>query len=50
MNEKRKSTQTQIMMKCKNCGYRVFQSEVDENEGNCPNCDEKFQPLEESSK
>ena len=50
MNDKKKSSDTQIMMRCKNCGYRVVQLEVDENEGNCPSCNKKFQPLDESSK
>jgi transcription initiation factor IIE alpha subunit len=36
-------------MRCKNCNYRVIQSEVEKNEGNCPNCNEKFHPLDESS-
>ncbi len=49
MNDKKVTKDTQIMMQCKNCGYRVIQSEIDENEGNCPNCNEEFQPLDESS-
>ena len=49
MNDMKKSGDTQIMMRCGNCGYRAIQSEVDENEGKCPSCDEKFQPQEDSS-
>ena len=49
MNDKQKSSETQIMMKCDKCGYLVVQSEVDENDGNCPSCEEEFHPLEESS-
>jgi rubredoxin len=47
MDEKRKSVETQIMMKCKSCGYRATQSEIDENDGICPGCDEEFQPLDD---
>jgi len=50
MDEKRKLAETQIMMKCKNCGYRVIQSEIDENDGICPSCDEEFQPLDKKHK
>lgn len=49
MNDKEKSGDTQLMMKCENCGYRAIQSEVDENEGKCPSCKEKFHPIDESS-
>ena len=49
MSDEKVSTGTQLMMQCKNCGYRAVQSEIDENEGICPGCNEKFQPQDESS-
>jgi len=49
MNDEKKSSGTQIMMQCSNCGYRALQSEIDENEGNCPVCSEEFKPQDESS-
>jgi rubredoxin len=49
MDEKRKPVETQIMMRCKNCGYRAVQSEIDENGGICPGCGEEFQPLDDGS-
>ncbi len=47
MSDKKKAEPTQIMMICKNCGYRAMQSEIDENEGNCPNCNKRFEPLDD---
>jgi len=44
MDDEDKFRATEELMKCKNCGERVIQSEIDENKGNCPNCNEKFQP------
>jgi predicted Zn-ribbon and HTH transcriptional regulator len=43
MNEKQKSTETQILMRCENCGYRAVQSEINENKGYCPGCKQIFQ-------
>lgn len=37
------------VMICDNCGHPVIQPEVDENGGNCINCEEKFQPFIDSS-
>jgi len=44
MNDDQQFQATEVVMQCKNCGHPTVQSEVDENEGNCPNCNEKFQP------
>jgi rubrerythrin len=49
MNNEEQLSVTAKVMRCKNCNYRVIQSEVEKNEGNCPNCNEKFHPLDESS-
>ena len=49
MNDEKISTGTQIMMICKNCGYRAIKLEIDENEGICPRCNEEFLPLDDSS-
>ena len=49
MNDEKQLRDTGEVMTCINCGHPVFQSEVDEKEGNCPGCNEKFQPLGESS-
>ncbi|MFC1869124.1 hypothetical protein ACFL0H_13480 [Thermodesulfobacteriota bacterium] len=40
---------TEVVMKCENCGKPTVQSEVDENEGNCPNCNKIFQLPDGSS-
>jgi rubrerythrin len=45
-NYSEKFNKTEEVMICKNCGHPVIQSEVDGNEGNCPNCDKKFQPFD----
>ncbi len=45
MNNEDQLKATTLVMKCKNCGYSTVQSEVDQNEGNCPNCNKNFQPL-----
>ena len=37
------------VLMCDNCGHPVTKSEVDENEGNCINCNEKFHPFKNSS-
>jgi len=45
MNHKDEFKVTTKVIQCKNCGYRVVQSEVDQNKGKCPNCNEEFKPL-----
>ncbi len=45
MNNEDQLKATTLVMKCKNCGYPTVQSEVEQNEGNCPNCNIKFQPI-----
>ncbi|MFC1534848.1 hypothetical protein ACFL7M_15960 [Thermodesulfobacteriota bacterium] len=43
MNDDEQFRSTEVVMKCKSCGNPTVQSEVDENKGNCPNCNEKFE-------
>ena len=43
MDNEDKLNITEKVMMCDNCGYPVIQSEVNENSGNCPNCQEKFE-------
>jgi len=45
MNIEKQLSGTEEVMTCINCGHPVFQSEADENEGNCPGCNEMFQSL-----
>jgi acetyl-CoA carboxylase beta subunit len=49
MNDEKISVGIQIMMNCKNCEYRAIQSEIEENDGICPGCNEEFQPEEDFS-
>jgi predicted Zn-ribbon and HTH transcriptional regulator len=49
MNNEDQLKATAVVMKCKNCGYPTIQSEINEKGGNCPNCNRKFTPLNESS-
>jgi hypothetical protein len=49
MADEKKSSVTEILMKCEKCGYRAVQSEIDENEGYCPGCKQIFQPLDDSA-
>ena len=48
-NDPEQFSATEVVMKCKNCGHPTIQSEIDENDGKCPNCNEKFQTPDESS-
>jgi Zn finger protein HypA/HybF involved in hydrogenase expression len=48
MGDKKKSSDTEILMRCENCGHRAVQSEIDENDGYCPGCKQIFQPLDDS--
>ena len=43
MNEDDQPRITDVVVKCKNCGKFTVQSAVIENNGNCPNCNKKFQ-------
>ena len=43
-----KLNKTEKVMMCDNCGAPVIQSEVDENNGKCPNCNEIFKPSNKS--
>ena len=47
MNDEQQLSDTDEVMTCVNFGYPALQSEVDEREGSCPGCNEKFQPLGE---
>lgn len=39
---------TERVVMCDNCGHPVMKSEVDGNNGSCPNCNEIFHPFEYS--
>lgn len=49
MDDKEQFSATEVVMKCKNCGHLTIKSEIDANEGRCPNCKEKFQLSDKSS-
>ena len=49
MNDNEQYNKSEEVMTCDNCGSPVVQSEVDDNEGKCPNCKEVFQPFNCSS-
>ena len=40
---------TEKVMMCDNYCHPVIQPEIYENGGNCPDCNEKFQPFNNSS-
>jgi uncharacterized C2H2 Zn-finger protein len=48
MDEKKRSSDTEILMRCEKCGYRAVQSEIDENDGYCPGCKQIFKPADDS--
>jgi hypothetical protein len=50
MNSDDQLKDTERVMMCDGCGHPVTQSEVDENGGNCINCNENFHPFENYSK
>ena len=39
---------TEKIVMCDKCGCPTIQSEVDENDGDCLNCNEKFEPSNQS--
>ena len=49
MNDDEQYLTTDVVVKCKNCGKVTVQSEVIKNEGNCPDCNKKFQHSDDSS-
>ena len=44
MEKGSKLNTTEKVMMCENCGTPVIQSEINENNGKCPNCSEIFKP------